>query len=200
MKVTFLLSAYDRPHLLWGSLGSLIAQSDPDWECIVLANHPEWGLFSQHRRVVLNISDPRISIVHSFNNEDPAWDCYWSVEAAVKQIDFKGEWLCFPSDDSYYCPEFVERMTDAGRNADAVYCDILYDRRIGGKRSVLVTAAHNCAIDKISFTVRREKFIGFPDKPRGAPGPSICDGLAVDRMVAMGYRFHKVEECLCVHN
>ena len=184
MKITFLLSAYDRPATLWVSLGSLINQEEKDWECIVLDNNPD-GL---NRKVVDAIRDERIHYTRPLTK-----GCYHSSEVGAKWA--KGDWLCFPSDDSYYCPEFIERMTEDG-GVDLVYCNLLYDKRLRGRRAVLDVAPFECMIDKTCFIVKREKFIGFSAKD-DTPN---ADGRAIEAMIRMGYRHRKVHEVLVVHN
>jgi len=201
-RITFLVSAYDRPQCLWVSLGSLINQTMENWDAIVLSNHPSAEFCGRNRAVWSAIGDHRINFFDSCDHSIPSWDCYWSAELAVNLGFVTGEYIACPSDDCYYCPEFAEMMlakADA-ENLDLVYCDVLYDRRIGGRRSILNVNPWSCSIDKICSIVRTEKWIGYPDKPQDAPGPSICDGLAIERMVALGYRHGKVDQPLVIHN
>jgi hypothetical protein len=196
MRVTFLLSAYDRPQSLWVSLGSLLNQSVSEWNAVVLVNHPDLGVYQRHLNIVKALKDSRISIISSYR-EDPKWTCYHSSELAALKLEeygVGGDWLCFPSDDSYYVPEFIERMTE--KDADLVYCDCLYDKRLTGKRALLITSPFPSQIDKTCFLVKRDKFIGFPDKE----ATRNADGEAVLRMIQMNYRHRKVDECLAIHN
>ncbi len=198
-KVTFLLSAFDRPHFLWASLGSLIAQSDPSWECKVLVNRQE--MLTPHLQIVRVMCDKRISIAYSGDVSNHVWDCYWSAEWAFANLPVKGEWICCASDDSYYCPEFVERMTGVPPEIDLTFCDVLYDRRYGGRRQVLDSQPVEGGIDKTNFMVRRGKWIGFPDKRTpGGGGTNNADGKAVEDMARRGYKMRKILECLAVHN
>ena len=56
-KVTFLVNSYDKPTNLWCILGSLIQQTDPDWEAIVLQNSPNWDDRHEQHLIVDAIND-----------------------------------------------------------------------------------------------------------------------------------------------
>lgn len=201
IKVTFLVSAFAQPRNLWVSLGSLIAQTDPLWEAIVLVNSQE--RLEEHFLIAARMRDPRIRVVCSSGPPSHlnVWDCYWSADWATANLHLGGEWICCASDDSYYCPEFVARMTSVGDDVDLVYCDLLYDGRYAGKRYVMDCAPREGQIDKTNFITRKRKWIGFPEKrtPSGG-GTNNADGKAVEQMVRMGYKVEKVGECLAVHN
>jgi len=115
----------------------------------------------------------------------------------------QGEFLCLPSDDSYYVPKFAEKMLNAAaqNSWDWVYCDIVYDERCGhGRYTQVETLPRLGWIDKMSFILRRNKFPGFPNKP-DRDEPSCCDGHLAEELVVNPYVRHgKVMDCLGVHN
>ena len=198
MKVTFLVNSYAAPENLWCLLGSLIQQTDPSWEAVVLTNHPEPAKRYDHKLVVEAINDRRISTADSWH-ERHSWDCYWACDWAVDQGLAKGDWICCASDDGYYVPEFVEEMTKS--DADLVLCDALMRKHIGtGQRRVVNTLPKCGHVDKTAFMVRREKWIGFPHKNTTMSGPSAADGMAVESMVRLGYKWDKIDLPLVVHN
>ncbi len=198
MKVTFLVNSYDKPTNLWCSLGSLIQQTDPDWEAVVLLNHPDSGVRLEHKWVVDAMDDKRLITADSYKPR-LSWDCYWSCEWAVDQGLAKGDWICCASDDGYYVPEFVEEMTKSDK--DLVLCDALMRKHIGNGSRRLVNILPKCGhVDKTTFMVRREKWIGFPNKNQDMQGPSNADGMAVETMVKLGYSWDKIHLPLVVHN
>ena len=67
-KVTFLVNSYDKPTNLWCILGSLIQQTDPDWEAVVLLNHSNVVFRREHRDVLRAIDDRRISAQDSHHD------------------------------------------------------------------------------------------------------------------------------------
>jgi glycosyltransferase involved in cell wall biosynthesis len=128
--------------------------------------------------------------------------CYGSSEDGAKLAT--GDYLCFPSDDSYYVPCFAETMyDDAVRNGwELVYCDMVYDRRSGrGRYGEVEVKPATGYIDKTGFLLKREAFErvgGFPNKPTGAEA-CCCDGALID-LVAASISHGKVDETLLVHN
>lgn len=194
LACTFIVSAFNRPTELKLCLLSLILQTRRDWTAVITDNSKHPDMSAAFSDVILDLSDPRL---HYLYTGDRANNCYASAEIGAQAAT--GTWLIFPSEDSYMVPEFLERMLEAEQDVDLAYCDILYDRRLSGRRAVLSCEPVVAAIDKTCFAVRREKFIGFPDQ--SADGHACpADGQAVERMVALGYRMRHVEECLCVHN
>lgn len=190
--ISYIVSAYDRPVQLIGCLASLLSQSHQDFEIIVTDNASDSYSNSRAVTKVCGFVD-RVLYLHTRMET-----CYHSAEHAVLSAA-KGEWLCFPSDDSYYVPDFAKLMLEASVNRDLVYCDCIYDPRRGGTYSVLDTSPNMGYIDKTNFIVRKEWFVkvgGFPEK---APG-SCSDGLFIQNVVAAGARHGKASGVLCFHN
>src|ERR1019366_3091887 len=102
-KVTYIVSTYNRPTLLRCCLASLAAQTDADFEVVVADNSPDFNITSQHQEVVADLRDPRFRHIDTDCVKTCiGWDCYHSAEYCARIA--AGEWLCFPSDDSYYVP------------------------------------------------------------------------------------------------
>ena len=197
MKVTFLVNSYAAPENLWCVLGSLIQQTDRDWEAVVLLNHPDPMVRTKHKINAMLMDEDRINAVDSYNSRY-SWDCYWACDWAVDQGLAKGDWICCASDDGYYMPEFVEEMTKS--DSDLVLCDCVMRKHLARSRSVVNTLPKCGHVDKTCFMVRREKWIGFPHKNQDVAGPSAADGMAVELMVKSGYSWDKIDMPLVVHN
>ena len=123
-------------------------------------------------------------------------NCYDVADKALPYCS--GEFLCFPSDDSYYVPNFAETMERYAETSslDLVYCDIFYDKRLNGiGYSVLNVAPHIGQIDKTGFIVRRSAFHGFPPHPS-----DFRDGALIEDLVARGVRHGKVNDIMAVHS
>jgi glycosyltransferase involved in cell wall biosynthesis len=199
--VSYIVSAYERPDCLTCCLASLKLQTDHNLEVIVADNGTDPVIKTCHR--LLAEQDTRFRYVDSskWASKSPGFDCYWSAEEIVERGIATGEYICLPSDDSYYTPVFQEAMLAKARAEDLglVYCNMLYDRRIGGKYSVLNVRPVSCGIDKTGFIVRRDCWIGFPNKPHTVTS-SCCDGEMIEELVSRGVRHGKVEEVLVVHN
>jgi hypothetical protein len=194
------VSVFDRHLDLLVSLGSIIAQTDEGWGAVVLNNGTDLGGRIVHGAISTYV--PYKIIYRHTASKQEGWDCYWSADFAVDNRWADGDYLCFASSDSYYVPEFVQVMCDAAdeNKWDFAYCDILYDARAGGKRAVMVTSPQCCSIDKTCFIVRRDKWIGFPNKNTGPYQPMQCDGEAIEEMVRRGYSYGKVDQPLVVHS
>ncbi len=172
-------------------LHSLAVQTFSDFEVIVADNSDD-----EHRQEICRavaLMDHRFGYVHV-----GAGDCYSSTEVAA--TDCNGDFLCFPSDDSYYVPCFAELMLNAvDANAwDLVYCNMLYDARFNGNCYAPVNVQPRInSIDKTGFILARKWFDGFPGK---SDGPCKADGELIESLLARGIRHGKVNDILMVHN
>lgn len=198
-RVSYIVSAFDRPRHLRGCLSTLQVQTDGDFEVIVADNGP-MGSMEHNREIVEAMVDERF---HHYDTGigHPQFDCYWSSDYLIERGWVRGEWLCFPSDDSLYLPPFQETLLKhADVNGwDLVFPEMLYDRRIHGKYAVINSRPSVGGIDKTGFMIRRSVWPGWPGKNETL-GASCCDGVLVEQMVASGVKWGKVEEILCVHN
>lgn len=201
-SISYIVSAFNRPMMLKTCLASLTSQ------------------VSEHNREIIvtdNTLDIDISVAHSFicsyfgvrYIRTMAESCYHSAEMGAALAT--NEWLCFPSDDSYYVPLFESKMLNfaAMYNWDLVYCDLIYElHRIGQGQGykVLDVQPKWCHIDKTCFVLRRHLFESFPDKGKDGlyrenSTSSGSDGYLIESLVARpGLRHGKVVEVLAVHN
>lgn len=215
MKLSFIISAYEGPEELRLCLQSLCLQSLTDWEAIVMDNAPYETLRADHKLICR--MDDHIRYYPSYAYDETRKNCYDSSEFAARRLAH-GEWLCFPSDDGYYIPQFASKLVRAGETGlgcdiptggspgplDLVCCDFVWGRRPEGTEAVWTYCDGGpqvCHIDKGSFIVRSEWFnkIGWP----GAHDPENfdnCDGKLSEHLVAQGGRVGRVTEILFVHN
>lgn len=166
-------------------LHSLAVQTFPDFEVIVTDNSSS----QKTNNRIVNSLDERFRHVDT-SSLDPG-GCYAAANWAVEQ-ECKGEFLCFPSDDSYYVPVFAERMLNSG--TDLVYCNMVYDARFNGQcyAPVNVLPMLN-SIDKTGFIVRRSKFQPFNISEK-------ADGELIELLVSQGISHAKIPDVLMVHN
>jgi glycosyltransferase involved in cell wall biosynthesis len=131
-KISFVIGTRNRPHLLAGLLSSLQAQTDPNWDALVMVEggieeYADANEAAENAKVVspsLIEPDQRIKIA-------PAampWRKDW--HQTIKKIGATavgGEFIAFPNDDVYYVPTFVAVMheTAVRYGHDLVYCDWL---------------------------------------------------------------------------
>ena len=198
MKVSFVISAYDRPQCLKLCLQSLVLQSEDDWEAIVMDNSPD--IITQHKNEAATRVDKRITYVST----PPAYsiECYSSAWFGSKYIA-QGDWLCFPSDDSDYTPIFSKLMLQAAAKTgwELVYCDFVHGCYMNQQFSyqTLLTEPRECYIDKTTFLLRREWMRDWPGRPK-TPTRANCDGWLIEQLVRDGIRHGRVPHVLVVHN
>ena len=199
VNISFIVSAYHRPTALACALASL-RQQDIDLEIVVCDNSTDPKLREQQRSLCAQFGARHVDTEERLRLAGSPSDCYWSAESVVPETT--GEWLCFPSDDSYYVPEFSRTLIEAGEKNgwDLVFCDTVYDRRaFGDHYDVLRTEPCVGKIDKTGFILRRSRFTGFPGKV-SVPGPCCADGFLIEALVAAGCPLGKVCSVLVVHN
>lgn len=189
MNLTFIVSTFNRPQTLLLLLNSLQLQTEKNFECIVTDNSTDQTLADQNEFYV-KMSGPRFRYLKTNHQE-----CYSSAEEGAKLA--AGRFLCFPSDDNYYLPQFAEFMLRKALNEglDLVYCDCVYGRP-GQKPFLLDVKPKVNAIDKGGFLVARSVFKSFPGK-----APISCsDGWMIEDLVKKGVRHGKADGVLWVHN
>lgn len=190
-KITFIVSAWGRrrPLCLRTMLSSLIVQTEPRWEAIVI-DMEHVDAHESYCRM-----DSRISYSHGEHKT-----IYHASEYAATLAS--GDWLAFPSDDGYYCPYFATKMIEKGEvdNLDLVLCDLMYGGALPGEKQrywKLDTHPQKCSIDKTSFVVRRSKMIPFSAKDYDV---QQSDGIFAEELIASGAKWGKVAEILACHN
>lgn len=196
--ISFIVAAHSRPMALMCVLASLCQQTRADWEAIVVDNAEVDAISDQHQDIC--VMDPRIRYMRTTEQTLVAGaihgrSLYMAAEIGVDASS--GEWLCFPNDDSYYCPWFAERMLRAAdiHRWHLVYCDLVAGGRQG--HWLLQASPRLCCIDKTNFVMRREWFKGFNHDPEHYPQ---ADGMLIEDLVRRGIAHGRVSEILVVHN
>lgn len=189
MNLSFIVSTYHRPQVLRCLLVSLDIQTEKDFEVIVTDNSRDDVVAAKNLEVVKEF-DNRFEYKRTYREE-----CYSSAEDGAKIS--KGRFLCFPSDDNYYLPQFAEMMLRHAlhKNLDLVYCDCVYGKP-GQVPFLLNVIPQTNHIDKGGFLIARDKFTEFPGK---AP-VSCSDGWFIKECVKKGVRHGKCNGVLWVHN
>jgi GT2 family glycosyltransferase len=190
--ISFIVSTYNRPEMLWCCLASLRAQTHKNIEIIVTDNATDIGVKATHRSAC-SLFDAQYIAANVLT-------CYHSAEMGVASAS--GTFLCFPSDDSYYVPTFAAEMLKVAteRQASLVYCEMVYNPRWPMDTYRLLGAKPQLNhIDKTGFILRRDKFLGFPNKPESSMA-CACDGYLIDELVGQGVSHAKHERILAVHN
>lgn len=197
--ISFVVSAYERPRALRTCLSSLSQQTERDWEAIVVDNSEVAYLRLDNQaecQMDLRISWISTNKLTQIEGAIHKYCVYTATEIGVRMS--RGDWLCFPNDDSYYCPWFVERMLAHAEqhDLDLVYSNIV----MGGPKEHQPMICHPkpCCIDKTNFLLKRAWFNGF-ERKTGDDYP-CADGLMIESLVKRGIRHGGLEQMLVVHN
>ncbi len=198
--ISYIVSACDRPGMLRACVASLAVQEGEKQICVTLNGDKE-----QSRLNIEAVHKMNAMFSYTATYSDNAYD------AALVFIEtrgpmgkpmnpVKGDWLCFPSDDSLYVADFGKIMIEAAvrEMADLVYCDMIYKQgseSSGWKPySILESEPRMGKIDKTNFIIRRELFKGFPPHPR-----NWRDGALIEQVIRDGAKAAKAPGILVLH-
>lgn len=204
MKCSFIVSAYDRPRALEVCLLSLRRQTCTDYEVIVTDNAPassdiERGAIALNHELLVQNAGHQFRYVRTTSIAGA--DCYQSANYGATVA--RGDYLCFPSDDGYYAPRFLELMLRRADDADLVYCNCVWDGRGYGRGEELIhlqTEPRAGKIDKGGFLVKRDLFLaaGMFRGPWGVDRAE--DGRFIEQLIAARVTHRKVELTGWIHN
>lgn len=204
-KISFIVTAFERPNALRTCLSSLVQQTERDWEAIVVDNSRDesgWNGVDWvgNERICADLMDKRIIYMNTspytgIEDEIHKYSLYKATDMGVNITS--APWLVFPNDDSYYCPWFAERMLHAAtsNNWELIYCDLIAGGP--GGHWLLSASPRRCCIDKTSFMLARSRYIGFP---AATEDYAQADGLMIEQLVRDGIRHGRVDQVLVVHN
>jgi glycosyltransferase involved in cell wall biosynthesis len=168
-------------------LRSLRLQTCPDFEVLVTDN-ADGKQAGDNFSAMMATGDERFRYI-----EAKQADCYLSANVGAERA--QGEYLCFPSDDGYYVPRFLESMLNAGP-ADLIYCDCIYDGH-NVHYATMDAAPIAGRIDKGGFLVKRAKFTGFAG-PAGLG--RAADAWLIEALIMTGVTHTKAPGYLWIHN
>lgn len=190
--ISFIISAYNRPIHLACCAASLEAQSEHN-ERLVVDNGLRDG---KHIAALFSCKYIDTSATHAGN-------CYHDPATILPHVS--GEWLCWPSDDSYYVPAFSRIMLKAAADNgwDFVYCDAVYNNMDGHGKAVdayeVLRVRPECGgIDKTMFILKREwweRIGGWPQHES-----DWRDGALAEALVKAGCPHGKAPGVLLFHN
>lgn len=149
MKVSVVIPAYDAAETLAETLESLLAQTHPEWEAIVVDDGSRDGTAAVVE--AFTARDARIRMIRQAN----------AGEAAARNTgiaDARHDWLLFLDSDDWIAAEFLERMTGAltaEPGLDAVHCGYA---RVAADGSLVVEKYLPPAGDMFAIWARRSAF------------------------------------------
>ncbi len=102
-RISVIIPTYNQAGFLRECLGSLAAQTMPDWEAIVINNHSDDDTVG----VVESLNDPRVTLIHFRNNGIIAASRNLGMEKA------RAGWIAFLDSDDRWRPAKLERCLAA---------------------------------------------------------------------------------------
>lgn len=199
MDVSIIIPAYRAADTIGETLESVLAQSSPNWEAVVVDDGSPDGTGDVVKRFVKR--DGRIRLIRQRNRGEGG-----ARNAGIARARF--DWLLFLDADDWLMPRYLERMTGvlkADRSLDAVHCGSVYVAP-DGKLSFEKYCAHTgdlfevfaryCAFAVNACVVRRSlvEAVGLFD----ASLKACADWDLWQRVARTGARFGRVAEVLAL--
>jgi glycosyltransferase involved in cell wall biosynthesis len=170
--VSIMMPAYNAEKFIRSAIESVLAQTYPDWELIVVND----GSSDQTANIVEQFLDPRIRLIEQQNSGE-------AVARNTALREMKGEYVAFLDADDMYLENHLELTVEALESYpewDGVYTDGVHIDTLGNELPTLSSR-------------RRGPFQGwiFEQLVRASDvfGPPICVVLRRDKIVASGTRF-----------
>ena len=149
MKVSIIIAAYNAARTISDALGSLCAQTSPDWDAIIVndGSRDDTGEIARS----FAARDFRLRVIDRPNGGESA--------ARNTGLDYAtGDWVAFLDADDWVAPTYLERLTDALRGdaeLDAVHCAWV---RVAGDGACVSEAYRPPTGDLFPILARRAAF------------------------------------------
>lgn len=123
MKIEFIIPTYSRTNHLITIVGSLVAQSNPNWKAHIVADCPDEDVVNRINEMVKFFNDDRIklTVLPERYNDWGHTPRQYGLDNATE------EWVIMTGEDNYYVPEFVDIMLNESINQHFVYCDMVHN-------------------------------------------------------------------------
>ncbi len=125
-------------------------------------------------------------------------------DAGIKYA--KGKYLCFPSEDIYYTPVFVEEMLKNAEDKDVVMCNLLFGcnewKNELQNYSVLQVYPFAGSIDSCNYIIKPKIYLKHPFTRfmSDVQQLGLADGLVPETAVKNGASWKVINKILVVHN
>lgn len=195
MKLSFIVSTYKRSENLRGLFSSLLVQSDPNWECIIM---------DEGDNIQMLPNDPRFKY-HKFERIELGFDNLGrgSLGLLAKDAGIQfasGEFIVFANDDVYFLPLFVEILTSEQirTGSDLELCDFVFACP-GYQNRVISAYPQVGSICTSNYILRKSviggvKFANFLTKE----WYGVADGLFIEKLISQGIKHHKTDRGIFV--
>lgn len=125
MKIEFIIPTFERTNHLIALLGSLMAQTNPNWTAHVIADCPPDEIQDAMKTIVEFFNDPRIKLTIL----DKRYNDWGHTPRNIGLDMATEEWIVMTGEDNYYVPTFVEEFLIASKKPETqfIYCDMLHN-------------------------------------------------------------------------
>lgn len=123
MKIEFIIPTFNRVNHLITMVGSLMAQSNPNWKAHIVADCPDDDVVEQMKTMVTFFNDERIrlTVLDKRYNDWGHTPRQYGLDNATE------DWVVMTGEDNYYVPEFVDIMLGESEHQHFVYCDMVHN-------------------------------------------------------------------------
>lgn len=123
-KIEFIIPAYERTGHLMSLIGSLIAQTNPNWKAHIVTDCPPDHVTDRIENLIYHINDDRI-VYTKLSKRYNDWGHTprnYGLETATEN------WIVMTGEDNYYMPLFVEEFLKAIRpKTHFVYSNMVHN-------------------------------------------------------------------------
>jgi hypothetical protein len=121
-RISVILPTRDRGHLLPRALESVFAQTERDWEIVLVDNNQNEPPVAEQRALERWLSDPRVRVVRPAAVRNAAMARNAGLAAAG------GEWITYLDDDDAYRPSKLARQLERAQaeSASLVLCGAVF--------------------------------------------------------------------------
>ena len=123
MKIEFIIPTFNRVNHLITMVGSLMAQSNPNWKAHIVADCPDDDVVEQMKTMVTFFNDERIRLTIL----DKRYNDWGHTPRQYGLNNATEEWVVMTGEDNYYVPEFVDIMLNESEHQHFVYCDMVHN-------------------------------------------------------------------------
>jgi glycosyltransferase involved in cell wall biosynthesis len=125
MKIEFIIPTFERTNHLIALLGSLMAQTNPNWMAHIIADCPDEPVVERLHQLIDFLNDKRIklTILDKRYND-------WGHTPRNIGLDMATEdWIIMTGEDNYYVPTFVDEFLIAGKKNETqfIYCNMVHN-------------------------------------------------------------------------
>jgi GT2 family glycosyltransferase len=197
---TFIVATEKRPIYLSITLNSILLQTDPNWECIIMDEGENESVIPKDprfRRIKFN----KVRYDHTIENRGTLG--FLAHDEGLKYAN--GEFICFPNEDIYYVPTFLDTLKRLPGNVDLRYCDWVHSL---SSYTVLDSAPSIGRISVCNYIIRKD-VIGnirfgnwFKEKPsmQEVFVFGMADGYFIEALIKKGISHAKAKGVLMVYN